>query len=190
MKRLVLLVLFAVASIVLAGCTAGAGTSSPAATPRTSTTSVAPSAVRTATVPNDLVGKTMGEAKAELTKAGFTNIVVAGGDLTDDDKVTSAPEAGQTLVRTAKVRLIGAAAVSEQQGTQDACWADATQCYMDGQQCATGSCVNAARGLSPADVQRQTQEWLSQHPGYCAYGETGGIGLCSDSSTSSDAGFR
>lgn len=44
--------------------------------------------------------------------------------------------------------------------------------------CETGSCWNAAHGLTQEDVLRQRDEWLAKHPGWCAYGETGAVGLC------------
>lgn len=56
----------------------------------------------------------MGEAKGELNKAGFRNIVVAGGSgITDSDKVTSAPEQGAHLALSVPVRLIATPPASE-----------------------------------------------------------------------------
>jgi hypothetical protein len=44
--------------------------------------------------------------------------------------------------------------------------------------CQTGSCLNAARGLSQQDVERERDAWLATHPGWCAAGETGAVAPC------------
>jgi hypothetical protein len=44
--------------------------------------------------------------------------------------------------------------------------------------CQTGSCLNAARGLSQQDVERERDAWLAAHPGWCAAGETGAVAPC------------
>ena len=44
--------------------------------------------------------------------------------------------------------------------------------------CQTGSCLNAARGLSQEDVERERDAWLATHPGWCAAGETGAVAPC------------
>jgi hypothetical protein len=44
--------------------------------------------------------------------------------------------------------------------------------------CRTGSCLNAARGLSQEDVERERDAWLATHPGWCAAGETGAVAPC------------
>ncbi|MFD8494791.1 hypothetical protein [Amycolatopsis sp. NPDC059657] len=61
-----------------------------------------------------------------------------------------------------------------------ACLKDETQCYEPGTniKCSTGGCVNAARGLTQADVASATQKWLREHPGWCAAGETGAVAPC------------
>lgn len=63
-------------------------------------------------------------------------------------------------------------------GSADACQYDESQCYMNGQQCATASCVNAARGMTQEDVNQQRDEWLRENPGYCPAGETGAVAPC------------
>jgi hypothetical protein len=49
---------------------------------------------------------------------------------------------------------------------------------MNGRQCATGGCVNAARGLSQSDVITQRDAYIREHPGYCPAGETGAVAPC------------
>lgn len=44
--------------------------------------------------------------------------------------------------------------------------------------CQTGSCLNAARGLSQEQVIRERDAWLATHPGWCAAGETGAVAPC------------
>ncbi|MFJ1762985.1 hypothetical protein ACIOD2_21920 [Amycolatopsis sp. NPDC088138] len=44
--------------------------------------------------------------------------------------------------------------------------------------CATGGCLDAARGLSQSDVKRETDAWLAKHPGWCAVGTTGAVAPC------------
>ncbi|MEU0791440.1 hypothetical protein ABZ342_15335 [Amycolatopsis sp. NPDC005961] len=44
--------------------------------------------------------------------------------------------------------------------------------------CATGGCLNAARGLSQEDVDRERDAWLATHPGWCAVGTTGAVAPC------------
>ncbi|MDT7805378.1 MAG: hypothetical protein QOI78_8811, partial [Actinomycetota bacterium] len=44
--------------------------------------------------------------------------------------------------------------------------------------CQTGSCLNAARGLTQDDVIRQRDAWLATHPGWCAAGVTGAVAPC------------
>jgi hypothetical protein len=44
--------------------------------------------------------------------------------------------------------------------------------------CQTGSCLNAARGLSQQDVERERNAWLATHPGWCVAGETGAVAPC------------
>ncbi|WP_328646229.1 hypothetical protein OHS58_44215 [Amycolatopsis sp. NBC_00348] len=44
--------------------------------------------------------------------------------------------------------------------------------------CATGGCLNAARGMSQADVERERDAWLAKHPGWCAAGTTGAVAPC------------
>lgn len=139
-------------------------------------------------VPRHLVGKTMGAAKAKLARAGYSNIAVAGehgGAIADSDKVVSAPEAGKRLRHGARIRLIAASPVvssssgsgsSSDAGTR--CQTDENDCYVDGHHCATGSCVNKARGRSPDDVARQRDQWLKRHPGYCPAGDTGAVAPC------------
>jgi hypothetical protein len=63
-----------------------------------------------------------------------------------------------------------------------ACVKDESQCFdpETGVKCETGSCVNAARGLTGNDVKRQTEEWLRNNPGYCAVGSTGAVAPCDD----------
>lgn len=86
----------------LAACTYGSTAQAP---PPPSPVAAAPAS----TVPTNLTGRTVGEAKAALARAGFTNVVVAGGEgITDADAVTAAPEQGAHLAPTAAVRLIAA----------------------------------------------------------------------------------
>ncbi|MBB2938404.1 hypothetical protein FHX82_005482 [Amycolatopsis bartoniae] len=61
-----------------------------------------------------------------------------------------------------------------------ACLRDENQCYEPGTnvKCSTGGCVNAARGLTDRDVRARTQQWLREHPGWCAAGETGAVAPC------------
>jgi hypothetical protein len=44
--------------------------------------------------------------------------------------------------------------------------------------CQTGGCLNAARGLSQQDVERERDAWLATHPDWCAAGETGAVAPC------------
>jgi Flp pilus assembly protein TadB len=44
--------------------------------------------------------------------------------------------------------------------------------------CATGGCLNAARGWSQSTVERKRDAWLRRHPGYCAVGTTGAVAPC------------
>ncbi|MFJ9784654.1 hypothetical protein ACIRSS_34130 [Amycolatopsis sp. NPDC101161] len=44
--------------------------------------------------------------------------------------------------------------------------------------CRTGGCLNAARGLSQEDVERERNAWLATHPGWCAVGTTGAVAPC------------
>ncbi|MEV4148057.1 hypothetical protein AB0J40_30630 [Amycolatopsis sp. NPDC049691] len=44
--------------------------------------------------------------------------------------------------------------------------------------CQTGSCLNAARGLTQEQVLRERDAWLATHPGWCAAGETGAVAPC------------
>ncbi|WP_410673102.1 hypothetical protein [Amycolatopsis sp. cmx-4-68] len=44
--------------------------------------------------------------------------------------------------------------------------------------CQTGGCLNAARGLSQEDVDRERNAWLAIHPGWCAVGSTGAVAPC------------
>lgn len=44
--------------------------------------------------------------------------------------------------------------------------------------CQTGGCLNAARGLSQEDVIRERDAWLATHPGWCAAGVTGAVAPC------------
>jgi hypothetical protein len=44
--------------------------------------------------------------------------------------------------------------------------------------CATGGCLNAARGMSQEDVERERDAWLANHPGWCAVGTTGAVAPC------------
>ncbi|WP_410601079.1 hypothetical protein [Amycolatopsis sp. lyj-90] len=61
-----------------------------------------------------------------------------------------------------------------------ACRKDASQCYEPGTntKCQTGGCVNAARGMTQRDVERERDQWLRQHPGWCPAGETGAVAPC------------
>ncbi|WIY03159.1 hypothetical protein QRX60_04635 [Amycolatopsis mongoliensis] len=44
--------------------------------------------------------------------------------------------------------------------------------------CRTGGCLNAARGMSQEDVDRERDAWLATHPGWCAVGTTGAVAPC------------
>ncbi|GLY44235.1 hypothetical protein Amsp01_102580 [Amycolatopsis sp. NBRC 101858] len=44
--------------------------------------------------------------------------------------------------------------------------------------CQTGGCLNAARGMSQEDVDRERDAWLATHPGWCAVGTTGAVAPC------------
>jgi hypothetical protein len=44
--------------------------------------------------------------------------------------------------------------------------------------CQTGGCLNAARGLSQEDIDRERDAWLATHPGWCAAGTTGAVAPC------------
>ncbi|WIV58190.1 hypothetical protein [Amycolatopsis nalaikhensis] len=44
--------------------------------------------------------------------------------------------------------------------------------------CQTGGCLNAARGLTQEDVERERDAWLATHPGWCAVGTTGAVAPC------------
>ncbi|MBE1498318.1 hypothetical protein H4696_005418 [Amycolatopsis lexingtonensis] len=44
--------------------------------------------------------------------------------------------------------------------------------------CQTGSCLNAARGLTQDQVLRERDAWLATHPGWCAAGKTGAVAPC------------
>lgn len=70
----------------LAACTYGNTAQAPPLPPP-----VAAPAAPAPAVPPDLTGKAVGEAKAALVRAGFTNVVVAGADgITDANAVTAA----------------------------------------------------------------------------------------------------
>jgi hypothetical protein len=64
--------------------------------------------------------------------------------------------------------------------SREACLRDENQCYEPGTniKCQTGGCVNAARGLTPSDVKSTQQQWLRQHPGWCAVGTQGAVAPC------------
>lgn len=61
-----------------------------------------------------------------------------------------------------------------------ACLRNENECYEPGtnRQCETGSCVDAARGLTQKDKDDATQRWLKEHPGYCAVGTQGAVAPC------------
>lgn len=103
--------------LVLAGCTSGTPSDTAHTSSAPPSTSVAPTTrviaapvVAAAKVPVDLVGKSMGDAKAELSKAGFSRVVVAGGSgITDTTQVTEASHAGEPVPFDTKIVLTGAA---------------------------------------------------------------------------------
>lgn len=202
-RIMALLAPLAIATLVASGCTSGTPSKAAHTQPTpTSTRSItvipAPAAERTKQVPKGLVGKTIGKAKATLAKVGFTRVVVAGGQgVTDATKVTDVSHAGKKIAPDTKIVLTGKpqTPTSSSTGPSNGCMQDDSQCYMNGKRCATGSCVNAARGLSSGDVRHQTNNWLSRHPGYCAYGQTGAVDKCSDAPggrqlTDTDPEFR
>ncbi|UUV31854.1 hypothetical protein NQK81_45210 [Amycolatopsis roodepoortensis] len=61
-----------------------------------------------------------------------------------------------------------------------ACRKDENHCSEPGTdtKCQTGGCVNAGRGMTQRDVEKQRDEWLRRHPGWCAAGETGAVAPC------------
>ncbi|MGW5704497.1 hypothetical protein [Amycolatopsis japonica] len=61
-----------------------------------------------------------------------------------------------------------------------ACRKDENQCYEPGTdtKCQTGGCVNAGRGMTQRDVEKQRDKWLREHPGWCPAGETGAVAPC------------
>ncbi|UMP04635.1 hypothetical protein [Amycolatopsis sp. EV170708-02-1] len=61
-----------------------------------------------------------------------------------------------------------------------ACRKDEDQCYEPGAgaKCQTGGCVNAGRGMTQRDVEKQRDRWLREHPGWCPAGETGAVARC------------
>ena len=63
---------------------------------------------------------------------------------------------------------------------QAACRQNEKHCHEPGTntECQTGGCVNAGRGMTQRDVEKQRDEWLSRHPGWCAAGETGAVAPC------------
>ncbi|GAA4525468.1 hypothetical protein GCM10023192_06160 [Amycolatopsis samaneae] len=63
---------------------------------------------------------------------------------------------------------------------KDACLKDESQCYEPGTnvKCQTGGCVNAARGLTPSDIEAARRRWLREHPGWCAVGTQGAVAPC------------
>lgn len=97
--------------LLVSGCTSEPAASTSRETmrapagPSPSATAAAPIALLT--VPTDLVGKTLGEAKARLAKLGFRHVVIAGGDVTDYDKVVSVSPAGNSIAPDAKVVVVG-----------------------------------------------------------------------------------
>ncbi|MGW4128880.1 hypothetical protein [Amycolatopsis japonica] len=60
------------------------------------------------------------------------------------------------------------------------CRKDEKQCYEPGTntKCQTGGCVNAGRGMTQRDVEKQRDKWLREHPGWCPTGETGAVAPC------------
>ncbi|WP_410635379.1 hypothetical protein [Amycolatopsis sp. cmx-4-83] len=48
----------------------------------------------------------------------------------------------------------------------------------EAEDCRTGSCLNAARGLTQEQVLRDRDAWLATHPGWCAAGVTGAVAPC------------
>lgn len=110
-------------------CSCSADPATPAAPKPTTSTTTAPSTAqptkrptpakpRTIAVPDNLVGKTVGTAKARLRKAGFTNVVVAGVGVTDASTVVDVPEAGDRLARSDRVRVIGKSSAPQAQSEQ------------------------------------------------------------------------
>lgn len=61
-----------------------------------------------------------------------------------------------------------------------ACRKDENQCYEPGTntKCQTGGCVDAARGMTQRDVEKERDKWLRRHPGWCPAGETGAVAPC------------
>lgn len=58
-------------------------------------------------VPTNLVGQPLGKTKRRLAKIGFTNVVIAGGNVTDTDTVASVPRSGEKLGPDAKLVVVG-----------------------------------------------------------------------------------
>src|SRR5699024_11260743 len=69
----------------------------------------------TLTIPTDLIDTTLGEAKERLAKLGFTNVVTAGGDVTDEDPVVDVPQAGGSAEPDTEIKLVGRSPADRQQ---------------------------------------------------------------------------
>ncbi|MEU3770432.1 hypothetical protein AB0E55_35680 [Amycolatopsis keratiniphila] len=82
--------------------------------------------------------------------------------------VTAAPTTSKVPVKTK----------TDQRRT--ACRKNENHCYEPGTntKCRTGGCVNAGRGMTQRDVEKQRDKWLREHPGWCPADETGAVALC------------
>lgn len=126
MKRSALLAPIAAIGIALAACSGGDDAQATHAAPEQhqsrhahASTSSAPATSTSAepegdttgpdtlTVPTDLTGMTLGEAKERLADLGFSNVVVAGGQVTNGDPVRSVPQAGKDIAADAEVVVLG-----------------------------------------------------------------------------------
>ncbi|MFD5244322.1 hypothetical protein ACFWIW_07250 [Amycolatopsis sp. NPDC058340] len=105
---------------------------------------------------------------------------------TSVERATTDPPstAATTTVVTTSVTVVPTTSKVPAKKTADqrraACRKDENQCYEPGTdtKCQTGGCVNAGRGMTQRDVEKQRDEWLRERPGWCPAGETGAVARC------------
>ncbi|MFE6612444.1 hypothetical protein [Amycolatopsis sp. NPDC057786] len=95
--------------------------------------------------------------------------------ITVTPSVTTTTEVTTTVVITSTTT-----ATPTKAKAQAACRKDEDQCYEPDRttKCQTGGCVNSGRGMTQRDVEKQRDDWLRRHPGWCAAGETGAVAPC------------
>ncbi|KFU77241.1 hypothetical protein SAMN04489729_0594 [Amycolatopsis lurida] len=94
--------------------------------------------------------------------------------------VTTTAEVTTTVVTASTTAAPATSKAPADTKAQAACREDEDQCAEPGTniKCRTGGCVNAGRGMTQRDIEKQRDEWLRRHPGWCAAGETGAVAPC------------